>query len=366
MESAMIANDDLAAVGEVLGPDETFDFDMGGGAADQLSKRQKAAVIVRLLLAEGAELSLQDLPEALQAEMIRQMSTMRYVDRATLKAVVDEFVNEIEDVGLAFPPGVEGALTVFDGTISPATAARVRKLAGVNLYGDPWATIKNLDFDTLLATLESESIEVAAVLLSKLKVPLAAQLLGELPGPRARQVAYAVSQTENVAPEIVERIGRALADQHGSRPPKAFDDPPVERVGAILNATGSSTREEVLDGLEQDDNEFASAVRRAIFTFADIPTRVEPTDVPKFTKAVDQTTLVSALAAATGDMEPAAEFILGAMSKRMAEQLREEIAACGPVKAKTADKAMAAVIDTIRTLESVGDITLITDEDDED
>ena len=64
-----------------------------------LSRKQKAEIIVRLLLAEGAELSLQALPEALQTEMIRQMSGMRYVDRATLKAVVDEFVAEIEDIG---------------------------------------------------------------------------------------------------------------------------------------------------------------------------------------------------------------------------------------------------------------------------
>ena len=55
----------------------------------QLTKRQKAAVIVRLLLAEGVELKLSDLPESLQTELAHQMSTMRFIDRMTLKSVVD-------------------------------------------------------------------------------------------------------------------------------------------------------------------------------------------------------------------------------------------------------------------------------------
>ncbi|MCK8464772.1 flagellar motor switch protein FliG [Aliiroseovarius sp. S1339] len=334
--------------------------------AQALSRKQKAAIIVRLLLAEGAELSLQALPEALQTEMIRQISGMRYVDRATLKAVVDEFVAEIEDIGLAFPNGIEGALTVLDGAISPATAARVRKLAGVNLCGDPWDTIAKLEPEVLLSTLQEESIEIAAVLLSKLKVSIAADLLGQLPGPRARKVAYAVSQTGSIAPDVVEKIGRSLADQLGARPPKAFDNGPVARVGAILNASPAATRDDVLDGLDQDDTAFASAVRKAIFTFADIPARVEPADVPKVTKDIDQAVLVTALTAATGDLETAADFILGAMSKRLAEQIREEMAERGKVKTKDGEAAMAAIVAQIRELETAGEISLIIEEEEED
>lgn len=329
-----------------------------------LTKRQKAAIIVRLLLAEGAEVALQDLPVGLQGELVHQMSTMRYVDRATLKSVIDEFVFEIEDIGLAFPGGLEDALSVLDGTISPATAARVRKMSGVQIAHDPWVSVSKTPIDQLLLLLEHESAEVSAVLLSKLKTSVAAELLSKLPGQRARKIAYAVSMTSTISPDVVERIGRSLAEQLGAQPPKAFDDDPSERVGSILNISPATTRDEVLEGLDQEDNEFASAVRKSIFTFANVPDRVQPGDIPKITKEIDQSVLVTALASATDGLEHAATFVLDAMSKRLAEQIREEMAELGTVKPAEGDAAMNQIIAQIRALEASGEITLIAPDED--
>lgn len=331
----------------------------------QLTKRQKAAVIVRLLLAEGVELKLSDLPESLQTELAHQMSTMRFIDRMTLKSVVDEFVDEIESVGLSFPGGLEGALNVLDGTISAATVARIRKAKGFNFTGDPWETISGLDPSRLLPVLEEESVEVGAVLLSKLKVSAAAELLGRLPGPRARKLAYAISLTGAVEPAVVDRIGRAIAEQLDAQPTKAFADGPVERVGAILNFSPAATRDDVLEGLDAEDQAFAEEVRKAIFTFANIPDRIDARDVPKITRDVDPAVLITALAGAMGGpMEASAEFILGAMSKRMADQLREEIGNLGKVKPKEAEDAMGTVVSTIRELEAAGEVLLLAGDDD--
>ncbi len=332
-----------------------------------LTKRQKAAIIVRLLLAEEVELDLASLPEHLQELLTMEMAGLRLVDRATVRAVVEEFVAEIENVGLAFPPGLEGALSLLDGSISATTAARIRRQGGVKTTGDPWEVLTGLDPDRLLPVLEEESTEIAAVLLSKLKVSVAAELLGRLPGPRARQIAYAMSLTGSVSPEVVERIGRALAEQLDAQPASAFADGPVERVGAILNYSPAVTREEVLEGLEQEDAHFANEVRKAIFTFANIPKRLDPRDVPKITRELEPADLITALAAglgAGGELAEGAEFILGAMSKRMAEQMREEIDALGKVKPAEGEAAMSRVVNAIRELEAAGEILLIAEDED--
>lgn len=329
------------------------------GGARRLSRKQKAAIIVRLLLSEGVALKLSDLPETMQTELAQQMSSMRFVDRITLKSVVDEFVGEIETVGLSFPSGLEGALSLLDGTIGADTAARIRKAQGFDRSADPWATIAGMDPALMLPILEEESDEVAAVVLSKLKVATSAALLGQIPGPRARKLAYAISLTGGIEPDVVDRIGRAVVDRIAAQPPRAFDDGPVERVGAILNFAPGATRDEVLTGLDEDDAGFAEEVRRAIFTFANIPERIDARDIPKIMRDVDQAILITALAGATGPLEPVAEFILAALSKRMADQIRDEMSNLGTVKPKDAEEAMNTIITAIRDLEGAGEILLI-------
>ncbi len=352
----------LPALSETANPAPAA-AELPAAATVSLNKRQKAAIIVRLLLAENIELDLASLPEDLQESLTVEMASMRFVDRATLRAVIEEFVREIEDIGLAFPAGLEGALELLGGSISAATAARIRRQGGVRVTGDPWETISGLDPARLLPVLEQESTEVCAVLLSKLKVSKAAELLGKLPGKRARQITYAMSLTGAISPEVVERIGRSLAEQLDAQPATAFSEGPVERVGAILNFSPASTREEVLEGLEQDDATFAREVRKAIFTFANIPKRIDPRDIPRITRNLDQAQLITALAAATGPLRESAEFILSAMSRRMADQLREEMENLGTVKASDGEAAMNAVVNAIRELEAAGEILLIAEDE---
>jgi flagellar motor switch protein FliG len=331
-----------------------------------LTPRQKAAVIVRYLLIDGMTLPLASLPEHMQAALAEQMGRMRLIDRDTLDEVVSEFLSELESVGLAFPGGIEGALTMMDGHISQSAVQRLRRMSSTSSKIDPWERIMALPLDRLLPILTNEAVEVGAVMLSKLPVGKAAELLGKLPGERARRVAYAVSMTGNVDPETVRRIGAALLAELDNQPPRAFDQGPVERVGAILNVSPSITRDDVLQGLEAEDAAFAAEVRRAIFTFVHIPTRLNPRDTPKITRLVEQPQLVTALAAAMGKpgLEEAAEFILANISQRLAQGLREEMAARGRVKEKDAEEAMTAIIGAIRTLETSGEITLIQPEED--
>lgn len=334
-------------------------------APRQLSPREKAAVIVRLLMAEGMPMSLGTLPDHMQASLAEQMSQMRLIDRTTVAAVMRDFIEELEQVGLTFPGGIESALALMDGQISQTAASRLRRLAGASSKIDPWDRINALPPDRLMSVLEEESVEVAAVMLSKLPVPKAADLLGKLPGERARRVAYAVSMTGNVDPETVRRIGSSLATQLDAQPPKAFDTGPVERVGAILNVSAAQTREDVLAGLEQTDRNFADQVRKAIFTFVHIPKRLSARDVPKVVRIVDQGALVTALAAAQAnpDLAPAVDHFLANMSQRMAQGLREEMAARGKPRDKDAEEAMTVVVSAIRQLEAAGELVLVKDDD---
>lgn len=341
-------------------PLPSFGSGLPAGGVGALPRRAKAAIVVRFLLNEGAEIALEDLPEDLQAILTHQMGAMRLVDRSTVDAVIAEFTEELEAVGLSFPGGIAGALAALDGRISPHTANRLRKEHGVRVSGNPWQRIQSLPAEKLKPIFEQEMPETCAVVLSKLDVSKAAELLGMLPGPLARQITYAVSQTNVVTPEAVDRIGMALAAQLDAEPAAAFDKGPVQRVGAILNSSSSTLRDDVLNGLDEADKSFADEVRRSIFTFENIPERVSPRDVPAILRGLDSAQLTIALKAeADAGKDKVSTFIFENMSQRMGDQLKDEISELEAVKPADAEAARSAIATRIREMENSGEISLV-------
>ncbi len=335
-----------------------------------LSRRRKAAMVVQMMLAQGRNLSLKDLPEDVQLNLTRELGALRIVDRETMYAVAEEFAATLESIGLTAPNGVEDAVEALSEQISPETAARLKaEEAARRIAADPWAQITRLESEELLPILQDEGTEVAAVVLSKLPVAKAATVLGMLPGEDARRITFAVNQTSGILPEAVMRIGQALALTHCVKPIPAFDAAAEARVGAILDNSGSATRDGVLEGLTSDDPDFAEQVRRAIFTFADIPARIKPVDVPNITRSVNNDVLITAMTFSLslgGNDAEAAEYILANMSQRMADQLREDIGERGRIRRSEGEEATKAITTAIKDSVEAGQMRLIEPDEDED
>lgn len=330
--------------------------------ATTLSTREKAAIVVRLLLSHGAVPALSRLSETKQTELALQIARMAPVDQDTVHAVADEFANEIERIALSFPEGLAGAIGLLDGVLSEGAAKTLRKMAPSVARRNPWEEIEKADPDKLIPIIEGEAVEVAAVILSKLSTAKAAGILGKLPGVTARRITYAISKTARVSPGIVHRIGASLAEQLEARPVTAFETGPVTRVGTILNLATASVRDGILDGIEEEDKPFADEVRAAIFTFANIPERISARDIPRVQRDIAQADLVMAIAGIEKEKDRAAvDFILGNMSKRLAESFREEAGELGEVRTEDLEEAMQRIVTTIRDLETRGEIFFVTE-----
>ncbi len=328
----------------------------------RLNAKQKAAVIVRLLLTQNVAPGLDRLRPELQAELARTMATLGPISRATLAQVVQEFTARLDGLALTAPNGLAAALALLEPHISADTRDGLRAEAEAGDASDPWTRVCAMEPELLRPLLVSESAEVAAILLSKLGVAKAAALLNDLPQDRAQVIAHAVSLTATVTPAMVERIGSQLLSQMRAIPKHAFRTSPVDRVGAILNSVRSDLRDAVLGGLEERDAAFAVEVRRAIFTFHHIPARIEPADVPRILRRVEPDIATRALAAGREAAPETVEFLLACMSKRLAEQMRGEAEMLGKIRPEEGEAAMAEVVAAIRALEEEGELRLIPPE----
>ena len=333
-----------------------------GGARLRLNRRQKAAIVIHLLVSGGADPGVRDLPADVQRSLVREMAALRFVDHATLAAVVAEFASELDNIGLHFPRDPGRILAALDGRLSLEVIESLTAEFGDDIEaGDaPWQQVAELDGEALLNLIGDETDEVAAILLSKIPPDRAAELVSKMPEERAHGIAAAFARTEDVGPAAVSRIGLALGRATDAQPRTAFPDDPVSRVGDILNRSTGAVRRGILDSLDASDSEFAARVRAAVFSFENIPDRIDPRDLPKVLKGVDNPTLVTALGGMQSEMGEVVDFILGSISKRLAEQIREEISEAGTIGLEAGEEAAGAIVASIRNLEESGEITLVT------
>jgi hypothetical protein len=178
-----------------------------------MTRRQKAAVIVRLLLAHGVSPGVDKLSPAHQSVLARAMSGLGQIDRATLADIVGEFTGALDNLALIMPRGMHDALEILDPHISAMARDGLKADAAIGDGTDPWPRLAAMDVAQLRPILDEESAEICAILLSKLNVAKAAALLSDLPPDRAEVIAHAVSLTDTILPETALRIGEHLHAQ---------------------------------------------------------------------------------------------------------------------------------------------------------
>ncbi len=326
---------------------------------DHLSGAEKSAIIVRAVLAQGADIALTDLPHHMQAELAQTLGRMRLVDRATMNAVVEDFLDTLDQIGLSFPENLEAALSMLGDKLDASATRRLRAISRGGNLDDAWMVLELADDALILSMLTRESQGVGAILLSKLSTDKAARLLMQLDADLARDLALGIARTEDIAPAAVAQIGKTLAEEITTRPQRAFPDPPTKRIGNILNSSDPDMREGLLAQLEISDAQFARDVRKAIFTFQDIAARLDPRDVPLVIRDVDMADLMTLIAANKEADLPSLRLLLDNMSKRLVAGLQDDAAAQPPPSDAATAAASSRIAGFVRALVDAEKIQLL-------
>lgn len=336
-----------------------FTFD-GSDKPLPLNGAQKAAVIVQMILHAGGAIPLSVMSEATQVHLARVYASMGPINKATVGSVLAEFAKHLDAHGLSFPVDTSAALDALEGNLSDSLLERMRHIHSPTLPKNTWEMIAELPPEALAELVSMESPRIGAIIMSKLPAAASADVMELLEIEAAKAVTFAMSETVAVQSETVDTVAQTiLSSNESSNESGAFTAKPVARAAALLNAAGSSQRDTVLDALDALDAAFAAQVRKAIFTFADITTRMQATDIPAIIRVLPGDELNAALKAGSEEYPEVVEFILANLSKRMADAIREEIKETAALSGKAAESAMGKLTGAIRSLEESGDITLI-------
>lgn len=332
----------------------------GAALPRPLTRAEKAAVVLGILGPDAAGPIIEQMTEGTLRNFAVAMAKLGRIEPEIVEATIREFVDELERMDRMVNGSARQAREVLQDYVAEATLTRIMEDVESPSAEDVWRKLITVDEGALADFLLQEHPQTAAVVLSKLPAEAAAKILSRLDEESARGIVLGLTKAASLDKSVIDAIGQSvsadfLANYRGGT--ESFK--PAQRIGTIMNFTAGDIRQAVLRYLNEADRDLADAVKSSMFTFQDIPTRIERRDVAAIVRLIDEDTLLKALKGAEDNAAESFDFILGGISSRVAEQLRESLAEMGSVKIREAEEAQNAFLKTIRDLEANGDLKLI-------
>jgi flagellar motor switch protein FliG len=215
--------------------------------------------------------------------------------------------------------------------------------------------IQKTDPQQLAKFIHNEHPQTIALVLCHLNVPQAAALLMSLPAGMRADVAQRMASLDQISPDIITKIAGVIGQKLqalGEVSRESYGG--VRAVAEILNRIDSITSRGIIESIEQQDTNVAQTIRHLMFVFEDL-LLIDQLGLKEVLAKVDRKLLTVAL---KGTSEQLRNHMLGCMSQRGADMLREDMDALGPIKIKEVEASQQQIIAVVRQLESDGVLSL--------
>ncbi|SET50035.1 flagellar motor switch protein FliG [Oceanicella actignis] len=333
--------------------------------ARPLTLAEKAAVVLVALGPETAKEILGAMGDDGVRLFARTVSRIDQVPHHQVVEVLEEFLALVGDE-LTLRGGAEAARNFLVKVVGPDGVARIMEDLSGKGGRSLWTRLGDTPDPQLANWLHTEHPQVIAVILSKLRSVQAARILERLEDALAREVVLRMGRAPRIEPRALEIVSAIIErDVVVAAERTQGVRKPTEVIANLMNHVGGEVREALLKHMEETDAKLAQEVQKLMFTFADIADRVAARDVAQIVKAVDEPVLLAALKTARAAQDPAADFILNNIPKRLSERLIEDMEMMDDIRQKEGEAAQGEVIQAILTLAKQGTIKLIRQDEDE-
>jgi flagellar motor switch protein FliG len=317
-------------------------------------------VLAMLLLSIDQELAakvLRHFSDETVDKVTRAMQELQEmaVDRDTVRGVYRRTVERLRQGGMAL--GDVGSLMrdVLAKAFGEERSGDVARRANSDILAKkPFAMFESLTAEDLANLLIEEHPQIAAVFLAHLDRTKGGEVLQHLDEDMRADLVHRVATLDRTPADVVQRVLDVMRKKVKDlglttlrSEPKAW----VRAAAAILNNLGGGEKA-VLEKIESSDADIALAIREEMFTFDDLE-KLDKKSMQKILAAVDSRQLALSLKAATPGVEAT---VLGNLSKRASDMVREERDNLGPTPLSEVLAAQNELLKLIRDMMDKGDI----------
>src|SRR3954470_10129771 len=319
----------------------------------ELSGPEKA-VLLLLSLDEAAATPILGELEAADVRKLRAAAAgMRAVPAVALSGVYAEFIQHTKEA-VAVPRGGVRYLRKLTGRALGETAAQ-------EIFLDDKARETALDRlaaaepAAIASVMENEHPQLVAAILSQLDNEKAARVLEQLPEAGRSQVLERLGTMTEIPSALLEEVATALsAELPSSQADTVRTVDGIARSAALVRRMGRETGEALLGTLEEGNQELATEIRRAMYTFEDLSV-LDARALRSLLEAVPVEKLTMAMKTASESLRA---HIFTSMSKRAAERIKEDMEVMGGVRLADVEAAQREIVEVALRLDAEGTISL--------
>ena len=326
----------------------------------KLTASQKLAAFLVVMGEDAAAEILKNFDDNERELVCAEMANLPLLDSNQQGAVLQEFTGMAVEARSGISGSVDFTRAVLEKSVGLFKAAEI--IGRVGTARTSVATMQqiiDLDATSISNLIKEEDAQTIALVLSYLSSAKGSEVLMTLPERQREIVVEKLATLESTPIEVVETLGEVLSAKVGEKVSRALNQTGGEKsAAAVLNAMNKEERKKLLDNIDERQPDLVRSIRMKMFTFDDLQT-LDVKTMQKIMREVDAGQLAIALKAATTTLRDA---MLGALSKRAAENVNEEIEGLPDnLSMRAIEQAQNSIIDVVRQLETEGEISLESD-----
>jgi len=327
-----------------------------------LSGARKAAILLTVLGEDAAAVVFRNLNKEDLQRVADEVANLGTIPVEVSLQVFEEYQKMTQAQGYLVQGGHDLAKRLLIKAFGEADAESILQKLTKARELTPLESLQRTDPQKLARFLDGEHPQTIALVLGQLGDRQASALLMSLPSDTRAEAVKRLANLRRFSPEMAEKVSIILnqrlkaVGEHGKRTYSGF-----QSAADIMNCIDTTTAQEILENIDNDEPTLAISIRDLMFTFDDL-LQVSESQIRELTSAVDKKILATAL---KGTNDGLKDHFFRTMSSRAVEMLKEDIEALGPVRSKDVAKAQAEIVATARKLESEGKIVLKGEGNDE-
>jgi flagellar motor switch protein FliG len=324
----------------------------------EVSALRKAAILLTSLPEEDAVPLLSKLTPK-QVEMVSiEIARLQGLSMSEQDQVINDFADANPAAFGVSGGGLDRAKALVEKALGDRASGTIENLRN-SIESRPFAFLKKIDPQNVLTFVMEEHPQTIALILSHLPPQFGAEIIKGLPSDRQLAVIRRIAHMGQTNPDVIREVEQGLEIRMANLTSQSFENAGgVDSVAEILNVTDRATERGLLENLQQEDPQLVEEIRRLMFVFEDVA-KLSNKDVQTVLKNVETSQWAMAL---KGTSETLKSKILGNMSTRAAATLKEEMEFLGAVKQSEVEKVQQQIVDMVRKLEDLGQLTTQSEE----